>query len=202
MSQSLVMSSGNTVVLVDKEEIDEDSADVSETTIDDVTEMTKIVDDVETRLIQEEIQKELSQEVNPPGFLSELGVGVGILSIPASLVLVGFLFIGIDFSLIPSIGIGLLPAIAGGGLLNSFFNKDEKYTNKQEKLENLRKELVEKSLKGHILEGAEKVGENWEEVLLSKDKDDDNAEVFKRYIRILKDESTGFETVKAKKFGN
>ena len=202
MSQSLVMSSDNTVVLVDKEEIDENSADVSETTINDVTEMTKIVDDVETRLIQEEIQKELSQEVNPPGALSELGVGVGIFSIPASLVLVGFLFIGIDFSLIPSIGIGLLPAIAGGGLLNSYFNKDEKYTNKLEKLENLRKELVEKSLKGHILEGAEKIGENWEEVLLSKDKDDDNAEVFKRYIRILKDESTGFETVKAKKFGN
>lgn len=196
------MSSGNTVVLVDKEEIDENSADVSETTIDDVTEMTKIVDDVETRLIQEEIQKELSQEVNPPGALSELGVGVGIFSIPASLVLVGFLFIGIDFSLIPSIGIGLLPAIAGGGLLKSYFDKDEKHTNKQEKLENLRKELVEKSLKGHILEGAEKVGENWEEVLLSKDKDDDNAEVFKRYIRILKDESTGLETVKAKKFGN
>lgn len=202
MSQSLVLSSDNTVVLVDKEEIDENSADVSETTIDDVTEMTKIVDDVETRLIQEEIQKELSQEVNPPGFMDEMIVLFGILSMPLSLGLGTFLFVGLDFPLILGIGIGLLPAIAGGRLLNFGSVKHQKRMNQQSRIKNLRKELVEKSLKGHILEGAGKIGENWEEVLLSKDKDDDNAEVFKRYIRILKDESTGFETVKAKKFGN
>lgn len=183
-----------------KEMIDENNTDFYEQSQSN-SDLIKIVDDVKTRLIQEEIQKHHVEygNVKHPRWYSYLAaelvylfvIGVGVYSfilskndtIPVVFGVMGGLsaFFGLFFMAITP------PIIAESP-------KDKKRSIYKE-IEKVRKQLLEKSLKVEIVSGADELNEKWSEVSVI------NGERAEKYlVRIVEDENTGFEQVDVKKF--
>lgn len=183
--------SDNTEVLVDESDFQDVDNDF----------MVKIVNDVETRLIQEEIQQscvdsdKLRKENHDNRFKGILPMAGGVVLTAAA---VPFSF---NFDLNPFIliSIVMIPYVAGlfPGLSGAI--KDSKRVDKinaiVKNLGVLRKNLLEQSLKIQVVSGEDSLGRNWSEVSGIK-----GDKAVKYLVRIVDDKETGFEKIEVKEF--
>lgn len=184
--------SDNTEVLVDERDFQDVDNDL----------MVKIIDDVETRLIQEEIQQscvdndKLRKEKHDNRFKGILPmVGGAVLTVAAAVPLSS----NFDLNPLICISIAMTPFVAGlfPGLSGAI--KDSKRVDKINAIvENwgvLRKNLLEQSLKIQVVSGEDSLGRNWSEVSGIK-----GDKAVKYLVRIVDDKETGFEKIEVKEF--
>lgn len=184
--------SDNTEVLVDERDFQDVDNDL----------MVKIINDVETRLIQEEIQQncvdndKLRKERHDNRFKGILpAVGGAVLTVAAAVPLSS----NFDLNPLIFISIAMVPFVAGlfPGLSGAI--KDSKRVDRINAIVKnwgvLRKNLLEQSLKIQVVSGEDSLGRNWSEVSGIK-----GDKAVKYLVRIVDDEETGFEKIEVKEF--
>lgn len=182
-----------------KKKIDENNTDFYAQSQSN-SDLIKIVDDVETRLIQEEIKKEVDKNGVPayssPNTLSDLVYMVVTLLIGVVPFVFGYDMVYTRSALIPGILLMTLPAsMITTPMIIAFFKRISKENAHYYNVVKLRKSLLEKSLKAEIVSGADELNSQWNEVsVINGDK------AAKYLVRIVEDENTGFEQVDVKKF--
>lgn len=180
-------------------EVEVESAEIKE------QDLVEIINSIETRLIQEEIKKEIDEKGEPYPYsgvpISEaLAIFASTGAFAASLVFSLSMF-SLDISLLASISLSSLILLAPNSLSfvvhRKFWKKSTESSDHYFNIQELRKKLLENSLKVEIVSGADELSGKWSEVSAI-----DGNRALKYLVRILKDEKTGFEQVEVKKFEN
>lgn len=170
--------------------------------IDEQLDFIEIVNNIETRLIQEEIKKEVDEKGEAyyayTGTLGGLGYSVVAFLIAFIPFLLGANMIYDSSSVMPGIFVMILPATL---ITAPMFIAYYKWISEQNKhyynVLKLRKKLLEKSLQAEIVSGANELHEEWSEVsTIQGDK------AAKYLVRIVKDDDTELEKVNVRKFEN
>lgn len=193
MNELVKERSVGTLVEVDEEFNDTSQNDAS---------MLKIVSNIETRMIQEDIQKKWQEygEIKRSwkDFIA-LAAGLGII-VPSfwqmlELTHDDFSFVAILIAL--GFATGLLTVIIGTAcaLGNAPSIRDDVV----HEINALRQNLAEKSLNIEILKKDKvKITEEWDEIMAL----DENDDYVKVLMRVVKDETTGLETIESKMLKN
>lgn len=159
-----------------------------------------IIDEVKTRVIAEKIKLLHEEYGNINRDFSAKASSVLILGIVMTILFISLLCITGNifyyalsaFSIVPAWGLTMIISD------NKEFDIKDKETKINKEIMSLRKELVEQSLNMEIIKGGDKINATWQEIHVSKT----NNKVVKRYVKIVNDSRTGFETVKSKVFKN
>lgn len=200
MNMKTILKDSSTVSNTDVKEMIDENNTAFYTQSQSNSDLIKIVDDVETRLIQEEIKKEVDKNGEPnygsANTLSSLGYMVVTLFTGVVPFVFGYDMIYTSSDLMPGILLMTLPAtMITTPMIIAYFKWVSKEYAHYCNIVKLRKNLLEKSLKAEIVSGADNLNSQWSEVsVINGDK------AAKYLVRIVEDEETGFEQVEVKKF--
>lgn len=192
MSQSLAMTGQEYEVEMLEDKVESESPEFD---------FSGIVDEISLRVIQEEL-KNKNEEMDAVNYKpGKKSLGVAGIASTAFLIGPGLAAALTDPS---ALGLYFVSALAIPGSWGVAYIPAEEKTAKVKELKNeiyhLRKELIEKSLNVEIL-NTEIIGmkhqtaAEWREITVSKNGAND---FFQCYVKLVKDETTGFEEVKVK----
>lgn len=175
------------------------AVEVQEITGDD--NLLKIVNNVETRLIQEIIQEKWKEHDEVKIRLKDFTIpAAGVLSILSAIaIMLNFnieTFV-LGFVPAPLMTVGIIGVVVGG--MESMFSPSEQRMFVKKEINAKRIELAEKMLNIEILKKENvKITEDWDEVMAL----DKNGDYVKILIRIVNDKETGLETIESKMLKN
>lgn len=190
---------------IDVLEMDDESISADAISDDEQAEMLKIINDVETRVIQEQIYKDIEENGMPYSYsglavveLVSIFAAAGIFTISVFSALYVFDVLPLLWSLPIGALIVVVPNLLSFSWNKKLYQASIKIYDRYYTLCSLRKELLEKSLNSEIIKCDNDFSHHsWVEVHMSKEGSD---KIDQYYVKLVKDEETGYESFKVKRY--